>query len=136
MRRLTLKRLEATEGGTRGVLMMDGIVIACTVELPWLNNQVNVSCIPCGVYPVVVHESPSRGWVFWIKDVPGRTNVQIHVANVPSELRGCVGVGDSFKTLDLHEHGPEFGVGNSKLTLQRLLRALPHEFELEVVDVD
>jgi len=75
--------------------MLDGEERVCeTLELPWLNNQRGVSCIPEGIYLCEAAMSPSRGYVvYWIRDVPGRKDCQIHIANFTKDLRGCVGVG-------------------------------------------
>lgn len=92
-----------------------------TLELPWLDNQRNISCIPEGdnmvMYP---HVSPRFGNTFWIKPVEGRSEILMHVANFvasknprtsTSDLRGCIGAGFGYKDidgdgfLDLHRSG-------------------------------
>ncbi len=90
---------------------------AYTLELPWRDNQRNISCIPeidkeDGVlmYP---HVSPKFGNTFWIKPIEGRSEILIHVANFvasdnprtsTSDLRGCIGVGKGYKYIDGDEH--------------------------------
>lgn len=64
-----------------------------TLELPWKNNEKQVSCIPVGIYPVVKHVSPKFGKCFWLQDVPNRSEILIHPANYTSELKGCIAVG-------------------------------------------
>lgn len=64
-----------------------------TVENPWLNNQVNVSCIPDGQYEMVRYDSPTFGPCWMVKDVPNRTYILIHVANTEADVRGCIGLG-------------------------------------------
>jgi hypothetical protein len=68
--------------------------IAETLELPWRDNQRGVSCIPEGTYECHLAHSPSRGYdVYWLQDVPGRQDVQIHIGNFPKDIRGCILVG-------------------------------------------
>lgn len=64
-----------------------------TLELPWLDNQHDISCIPIGVYDVIPHNSIDHPNTFEISNVPNRTGVLVHVGNVPSNFKGCVGVG-------------------------------------------
>lgn len=88
---LTLKR---TYGGeqTDGILTMpDGYEIR-TIELPWRDNMVNVSCIPEGQYII---ERDHTGRHRWFRlDVEGRTFIEIHQASRPEHLLGCIGVYD------------------------------------------
>lgn len=64
-----------------------------TVERPWLNNQENISCIPAGIYNFVSFNSPKHGWIWKALYVPNRTNIEIHIANKPQEVEGCIGLG-------------------------------------------
>ena len=41
------------EEGTNGTLFSSDKYLCHTIELPWLNNKRNVSCIPEGAYEVV-----------------------------------------------------------------------------------
>jgi len=69
--------------------------IAETLELPWRDNRRGVSCIPEGTYECKLAHSPSRGYdVYWLQDVPGRKDVQIHIGNFPKDIRGCILVGE------------------------------------------
>jgi hypothetical protein len=76
--------------------MFDGDDRLCeTLELPWRDNQRGISCIPEGTYECKVADSPSRGYpVYWLQDVPGRKDVQIHKGNFPKDIRGCILVGE------------------------------------------
>jgi hypothetical protein len=77
--------------------MFDGTERICeTLELPWRGNQRGISCIPEGGYECKVADSPSRGYpVYWLQNVPGRQDVQIHIGNFPKDIRGCILVGTS-----------------------------------------
>ena len=76
--------------------MFDGDERLCeTLELPWRDNYRGISCIPEGSYLCKIGHSPSRGYpVYWLQDVPGRSDVQIHVGNFPKDIRGCILVGE------------------------------------------
>lgn len=109
-----------------------------TLELPWKNNQRNVSCIPEGHYDVVPHVSPTFGKCYWIKDVKDRSEVLIHVGNYAGsknpktgkpDIRGCILVGKEFVDLD----GDGLAdITSSKETFAKLLAAAPNGFVLEI----
>jgi len=65
-----------------------------TVERPWVQNMPTVSCVPAGLYPLILEYSPKFARPLWeLKDVPGRAEAKIHPANRASELEGCIGPG-------------------------------------------
>jgi len=95
---MKLVRVSHTEGGTWGVMMSHGYPFCVTLELPWKYNQENESCIPAGTYKV--RRIPVEDTVvFKLQDVPGRTGIDIHIANRLSDLKGCIGVGEQFDYL-------------------------------------
>lgn len=89
-----------------------------TLELPWLDNQNDISCIHEGVYKYKLHNSPSKGMVLEIQDVEGRTYIQIHAGNYTHQILGCILVGSGIKWLD-SDGVPD--VTNSVNTLRKLL---------------
>jgi len=100
-----------------------------TLELPWLNNQNNVSCIPPGLYRATKYLSPTKGLVLLLHDVPGREYIEIHAGNYTRQILGCVLVGDGIKYLDKDDI-PD--VTNSRMTLERLLAVAPEEITIEI----
>ena len=81
---------------TTGELLVEGVHFAWTLERPWLGNQHDVSCIPCGTYPVVLAESLRWGRPMpHLLNVPGRDEIEIHVGNFVANTEGCVLLGDS-----------------------------------------
>jgi hypothetical protein len=60
------------------------------LELPWKNNEFQVSCIPAGEYRVVKHVSKKFGECFWIKDIPNRSAVLIHGGTNFKHTLGCI----------------------------------------------
>lgn len=77
--------------GTQGTLQFNGKTICQTIELPWLENQRCVSCIPEGIYILQKRYSKRFKKHLHIKNVPGRNLILIHPANhAQKELKGCI----------------------------------------------
>ena len=89
-----------------------------TLELPDLDNQQDISCIPAGTYDYYLREESSNGTVLELRDVPDRTYIQVHAGNYTHQILGCILVGDSVKWLD-SDKIPD--VTNSGNTLKKLL---------------
>jgi hypothetical protein len=109
-----------------------------TLELAWLDNASNVSCIPEGFYDVVPRTSPKYGNHLHISEVPNRSLILIHYGNYAgsmnpntgrSDIRGCVLVGE--KLIDIN--GDSIAdITNSKKTMSKLMKSAPDGFVLEV----
>jgi hypothetical protein len=77
--------------GTQGVLEWNGTIVCYTIELPWLNNQQRVSCIPEGEYVLQKRFNSKFKWHLHLRNVPGRDLILIHPANdAKTELLGCI----------------------------------------------
>jgi hypothetical protein len=135
MARAKLIRLHESNVQTLGhLLIYEGItkVFDCmTLELADKDNQRSVSRIPAGTYWVEKHNSPKFGKSFWVKDVPGRSEILIHVGNFYRDTRGCVLAGDGFEDID--KDGLT-DVTNSKKTINKLYEVLPDRFQLKVYE--
>lgn len=78
-------------GGTNGTLLIDGEKVCHTIELPWLDNRRQVSCIPEGTYRLEKRTSAKYGRHILVRGVPGRSLILLHPANnAKTELRGCI----------------------------------------------
>src|ERR1700690_780212 len=78
-------------GGTNGALLLNGAVLCATIELPWINNEPRISCIPEGRYRLVKRYSPHFKWHLMLENVPQRSSILIHPANnAVKELKGCI----------------------------------------------
>lgn len=80
---------------TLGIIIAKGKMFQC-LELPWKDNQRNISCIPPGEYIVKFLPKSASGKyrnVWHIQDVENRGGVLIHTGNKSSHSRGCVLIG-------------------------------------------
>ncbi len=126
--RMIIKRLYLKDR-TLGVLSWGDIFNCCVLELPWLNNRVDKSCISGGIYLCRKINSPAHGWCIEILDVYGRTLLRMHSGNFLRDTKGCPLIGDGFHDLD---GDGKLEVTNSVKTLKRLMAILPDEFELVI----
>jgi hypothetical protein len=119
--------------GTLVVMDKDHEVFRCrTLELPWKNNQRNISCIPvtgATPYTVVKRFTEERGNHFHVLNVPQRSSILIHSGNYYTHTLGCILVGKDLT--DLNKDGYA-DVTNSKLTLAKLVEILPDSFPLTI----
>ena len=92
---------------TEGILTLpDGQQIAA-LERPWLDNKPSISCIPAGHYKFVrdthgrfqwfrvlnvIVDRDKTGKHRWyrLRNVDKRSDIEIHIANLASELMGCI----------------------------------------------
>lgn len=105
-----------------------------TLELPWVCNARNISCIPVGRYRISHRWSQKYGDHVLIENVPNRSMILIHAGNLPSQTRGCVLVGTGLADIN-DDDKPE--VINSRVALRKLVDMLPKDEEniLEVKNV-
>lgn len=102
-----------------------------TLELPFLNNKVGISCIPSGYYKVEKRQSVRFGSHFHIKDVAGRSMILIHIGNYHRNTSGCILVGSEHRHLDSDNC---LDVINSRGTMKKLLDITPSNFILTITD--
>ncbi|MDH5827333.1 DUF5675 family protein [Sphingobacterium faecium] len=77
--------------GTNGEIWIRGEFVCYAIELPWLDNVRNNSCIPEGIYVLTKRYSKKFKWHVLVKDVYGRSDILFHPANdARIELRGCI----------------------------------------------
>jgi hypothetical protein len=91
--KLTVFRQYPGKKCTSGYLQVNDKITCYTLERPWADNQQNISSIPAGTYSAFLRYDHADHWRIELKDVPGRTNVQIHIGNQPDETKGCILVG-------------------------------------------
>ena len=130
-----LIRFAHLSGGTLGRLYSDrddmiGVddFVCYILERPWINNQVNVSCIPDAVYEVKPDEEGKYTGHPEIQAVPGRTEIIIHPANEVHEIIGCLAPGSSFA---INAAG-EPTVISSRAAYEKVLEKLGTTFDLTI----
>jgi hypothetical protein len=138
MKALVLAR-KYTPSGTQGAYIVfddNTEIFRCKcMELPWLNNQQKVSCIPGGrIYDVEKISTPKHPNSFLIKDVPNRTAVMIHIGNFASgtqiDTEGCQLPGMNF--VDIDGNGT-IDVAQSTIAMDSLNHFLPSTFKLYIL---
>ncbi len=115
---------------TLGIVVAGGKRLADTLELPWLDNADNISCIPKGVYKYKVgrqNKAPHADCI-WILNVPQRDAIQMHSGNYLSQIEGCILPGE------IRTDGVTM-VLNSKPALKKILTTIPKEGTLEIIEV-
>lgn len=145
---LVAPRDKSTPEGVFGEFHDDkGNFICYSLEKPWLNNEKRVSCIPAGTYICKKYLSPTKGQVYWLQDTLPRTMIEIHSANVHTELLGCIAPGLGFSMFDIDTFGELCsrsgrpaakrikGVTRSREALQKLklVAGWPSDFTLTIV---
>lgn len=61
------------------------------IELPYRNNEKNISSIPRGTYAWQKIKRSSNGKnAVWIRDVPNRSEILIHQGTKPIHSKGCI----------------------------------------------
>lgn len=135
MKEVNLFRLETGNQGTFGKLIYEDF--SChTLELPWRDNQRNISCIPSGDYKCVIKISPKFGKVYLLTGVPQRNNVLIHSGNYAGDVslgyktnvQGCILLGTVRGALQ-----SQLAVLNSRIAVRRFMdRMNNNEFLLKV----
>lgn len=87
---LTLHRTYFSEG-TQGIIEWNDTIVCYTIELPWLQNQKQISCVPEGEYVLQKRFSKKYGWHIQLQNVADRDLILFHPANdALKELKGCI----------------------------------------------
>lgn len=97
----TITLLRFAEHGTWGTwgtfLDPENIPICVSLELPWRENQRNISCIPEGKYVCIPEQSKAfKSVIYRLQNVPERDGILIHPANNADQIEGCIVPGASF----------------------------------------
>lgn len=116
---------------TPGDLLHNDSLLMHSLELPWLNNERNKSCIPEGTYLVIKeHGNQNRKYnYFRLPQVPGRSGILIHIGNYTKDVKGCIIVG--LELLDLNKDGI-IDIGGSTKALAKLWSYTPDLFTLTI----
>lgn len=107
MRQVSVVRTESDDRGTFGNLKTDSGFQCYSLELPWRDNKVGLSCIfpgpndPEYIVQGLWLPSVKHGHCYHLQNVLGRTDVEIHAANwagdasrgLKCQLLGCLAPG-------------------------------------------
>src|ERR1700753_727141 len=88
---ITVARTNRTKDGIFGNLSIDVSPFKCVTE------ENLILAIKSGIYPVQWMWSEHFQQVMPSILVPGRTAIEIHWANVPNQLEGCIALGTSIE---------------------------------------
>lgn len=125
-------RIYETEQSTMGSFIVvnsasTDVLVGTTLELPDRNNKKFASRIMGGEYKAVVSErweGDSKGeTVIRLENRNNREGILIHTANTPSELEGCIGIGNNMPA--------ENRIGNSGETMDKLLKYIENIISID-----
>lgn len=137
MHRVVLERLETSDQGTFGRVLVAGLMLY-SGELPDRNNAPNVSCIPAGTYRGMWTFSPAfKRFMYLIAPVKARSGIRAHSANLMGlnppyrkQLNGCIAFGERLGWMDGQK-----ALLLSAPAVRRFEEALNREtFEMEIVN--
>ena len=97
-----LEREVFTDKSIIGSLYMNSHKICDTLELPYKNNNKNISAIPTGLYDLCVRsgaDSTKYKYVhLQVLEVPNRSFILFHIGNTAKDSKGCILTGMSRQT--------------------------------------
>ncbi len=84
------RNIEITDKVTFGKLYLPWFTVQpdiYTIELPWINNQHDISCIPAGSYTLIPHNTKTKPNCWELQNVTNRSDVLIHSGNFASIVK-------------------------------------------------
>ena len=103
-----------------------------SLELPFRNNNIRVSCIPLGHYNGIKSVSARNGNVLNILNVVGRTNIQVHKGNFYNNSTGCILVGEEYAYIN---GDANLDITHSKYTMNELFLVMAGSFDVYIMDL-
>lgn len=95
---LLVTRKTFTEFSTMGELSIDGAFFGHTLEPP--KRDFKPCCIPLGTYDVSIRYSVKHCRLIpHVENVPGFSEIEIHVGNFPHDTEGCLLIGHSVSSV-------------------------------------
>lgn len=77
--------------GTNGDIYVNDHFICHCIELPWRDNQRQISCIPEGRYEIRKRSTQKWPDHIYVANVPNRSGILFHPANnADTQLQGCI----------------------------------------------
>jgi hypothetical protein len=130
---LTLARTQLNANCTLGTITLPDGTVIYSLELPWKDNQKDVSCVPPGVYQLIPYTSPKHGSTWYLENLDlgvgdagaERSYCEIHSANWTRQLEGCIALGLEDKPMfDPKEGETTPAVEQSDLAINRIKNEL------------
>lgn len=104
-----------------------------TLELPWLLNTIDISCITPDKYVIIkVYNHPKYGNCFEILNVKNRTDILSHFGNYKKDTRGCILPGEGFTDID---NDGLLDVTYSRDTIRKIWNITPDKFTIEIITI-
>lgn len=100
-----------------------------TLELPYINNEKNISSIPANDYVCKLIVSRKFGIVFQVLNVVNRGNILIHKGNYTTDTHGCILLGSSYT---LSPDKKECSLQKSKIAFDNLMSLGLVDFNLKI----
>ena len=97
MTQAQIKRFECSERGTAGALLVNDELVCMTLERPWVQNAVNISCVPTGIYESEEFRSNRHGSTYKVLNVPNRSGILFHKGNEIVHSTGCILLGQMIR---------------------------------------
>lgn len=120
--KLRILRHELSDKSTIGSLFIDGAYQCFTLERPVGSNRPHQDAIPDGTYKVQLTPSPRFNMLVPIlRDVPGRSSIEMHIGNMPADVHGCIALGKT-------KVGADF-IGESRLAFDAVMAKLKRATE-------
>ena len=132
--KMFINRLKETDKETLGVLTLYSDlkkIFECkTLELPYINNKRNISCIKKGSYIVHRRWSAKHGEHLILLGVDGRSYILIHKGNFYKDTQGCILVGKQFEYINSDD---ELDISSSRQTFTNLMACVKeNEITLQI----
>ena len=125
---IILQRLTTSDNGTFGILIKDDRPFLVTLELPWKDNQRNISCIPAATYKATkVFSEHFQKYLFILSNIVNRDAVEMHIGNDIRDTHGCILLGMQYSLAS-------YAIVNSKLAFDSFMSMMPDEFNLIIVE--
>jgi RHS repeat-associated protein len=104
-RRLIVTRTISGPTGTFGHFRFEGKYLTIegdTLELPWMGNKNDKSCIPEGNYEAILHywdrkdKEKENIWVLWLQNTGSHKGIFVHGGSTTEDTTGCMLIGKGF----------------------------------------
>lgn len=120
----TLIRIQRDTKQTLGKLILfeglNKIFECCTLELPYLENENDISCVYTGIHLLTYYKRPNGKDSYLFRNVINRRWIEIHQLNYYDQTDGCIGVGKDH--IDIDNDGLK-DITHSGSTINELMKA-------------